>query len=739
MSPPPVRIRIGASVDASLDQSLRTAVQKIGQAEKTAQKLKRETTKAAESEAIRELKAQEKLVKATEALDRQRSRGLFQQYRQQEAGAERAAKAQERAVVRAHTAERREIEKTARAAARALADEQKKRDAAARSANRLAVRQGETFAQRTSHRATRFLSGNSPLLPMAGRALGGVAQGAGIDFSVAGAVGRVTDLEAQATDLSNSGYQAGNPGANGKRVAAQDLVNQARSVGGQFGMDASDVLGGLAQYQKIAGDLDTGRQSLFQMAALAKATGTSLTDMAAATANVSNGLGDIPNKGKIIDEVMRTIAGQGKLGAVEISDMATQMARVAAAAGNFSGDQAANIQTMGALMQIARAEGGAPSAAEAARSVGGFANTFKKGKRADAFQAETGVSAFADAGKTTLKDPMTLIKTALLKTKGDLEKMNHIFMDVVGARTIGGLQKTFVGAGGGQAGLTAVDAQVARMRAAQMSKKEVEDSAAAAGGTTAAKAARFQNQLDQVTEGVMAKLVPALDQSKEGILRFAEVIGRVATWAITNPKLAIGGAIAASIARAGLESTLRAGIERLLVGPGNSRAAGLGALAGKVGGALTIASLAVTTLTVGMAIIDNWFTQAQRNQSAAVEAGVNATNASNAAGAMAQSGDLSGAIAKQKEAVAAKESELSQTQAQKPGFFGKMIDWQISNMGMQGPVDALRARDTAIERATQQQIRELTEARAHLARLVELAEAQAADGGGAPPGGRVPQ
>jgi hypothetical protein len=338
--------------------------------------------------------------------------------------------------------------------------------------------------------------------------------------------------------------------------------------------------------------------------------------MAAATANVSNGLGDIPNKGEVIDEVMRTIAGQGKLGAVEISDMATQMARIAAAASNFSGDRAKNIQQFGALAQIARAEGGAPSAAESARSMGGFANTLKKSARIAAFKKE-GIDVFTDKTRTKLKDPIDLIKSSLLATGGDLVRMNKLFMDVVGARTVGGLQKTFVGAGGGKAGLEKVDEQIARMMKAQVSKDEVKESAERASQTTAAKAARFQNELDKVTVGVMANLVPALEDAGESILKWSKVVGAIATWAVTNPKTAIASAITASIARAGLESAFRSGIERLILGPTGpngtgSRAAGVGKAAAALGGALTIASIATSFITAAAIYADNLYDETSR-------------------------------------------------------------------------------------------------------------------------------
>lgn len=734
MSPPPVRIRVGASLDASVAQTFRTAAQLGAQAETALQRQKKKTTSEAEKEAKQQLRAQQALTRAVEALDRQRSRGLFQQFRAQEAAAQRAAKAQESATARAHAAERREIERTSRAAARALRQEMAERSREAKRAYMGNASAGESFARRTSHRTSRFLMPEAPIGPMVMRGLRDVSAGLGIDFSVQGMVGRNVELERVATDLSNSGYQAGAAGPNGQRVDPRTLMAQARGIGGQFGIDANEVLSGLVQYQKIAGDLDTGRQNLYQMAALAKATGTNLGEMAAATANVSNGLGDIPNKAAVIDDVMRTIAGQGKLGAVEISDMAVQMARIAAAASNFSGDRSTNIKQFGALAQIARAEGGAPSAAEAARSMGGFANTLKKGARIKAF-AKEGIDVFTDDTKTQLKDPIELIKASLLATGGDLQRMNALFMDVVGARTVFGLQKTFTGAGGGQTGIEAVDKQIGRMMRAQMSKDEVKESAEKASNTDAARAAKFQNKLDQVSQGVMAKLVPALERAEPAILKFAETIGNVTTWAVENPKTAIAAAISMSLARAGLETVLRSGIERLLLGQVGaagvgSRAAALGSMAGKIGAAGTIAALAVTTLTVGMAYIDQLFDESQRKQREAVEKDLAGSAADIAARQALGQGDLEGAKRKAEEAVKTKQEAMVQTQdALGPGTGGKLLEGALTLGGLID-IEAFKSRDKVLERATAQQQKELSASRQLLERIALAIENQPPDAGG---------
>lgn len=739
MAPPAVRIRIGGSLDQSLDQALKTAGQKIAQAEKTAQKVKRETTKVAEDEAKRELRAQERLIKASETLDKQRARGLFAAHRQQEASAERAAKAEMRSRQRTEENARREIEKTVRAAMRALEQEE-------RAQNRLNASAGRQFAERTSHRATRFLSGNSPILPMAGRALASVASGAGVDFSVSGAVGRVVDQQAAATALSNRGHIEGARGANGQVVSSAALQAEAQAAGKATAVNPADLLAAGHAFVGLTGDLDLWRKIMPMVAKQTAALGGNQEEAAKAAGEFAAHVGDVPNKEKAIMDLMRVAAGQGKIGGVDFSDFAKYAAKAAAPAAQFQGDKAQNIGKLTALAEIAKMHGGAANAAEAFTSISSLVTTLKKPARLESISKllENEDGQFADKEHTTLRDPIELIKAMVVAAskgnkdgKSSLDRLAAAVGDARSLKAVAGVQNTFNEAGGGKKGLDAMNAELAKFKGAVMSAAETERANDERLKTTAAKAELFNQQLQNVTQGVMEKLVPALDKAGPEIIRFAEIIGKVATWAVENPKLAIGGAISASIARAGLESTLRAGIERLLLGAGGKNAAGLGAIAGKAGLALTAVSLGVTTLTVGMAVIDAWYAGAQEDQKKAVETDVGATNTGNEAGMLAQHGDYAAAaVAKQKEAIAQKESALQQTQDQKPGFWGQLIDMTMTNKDQQ---DALKTRDQAIERAAQQQIRELAEARGHLARLVELAEANGGPDAGGGTGKRTTQ
>src|SRR5690606_8409076 len=79
--------------------------------------------------------------------------------------------------------------------------------------------------------------------------------------------------------------------------------------------------------------------------------------------------------------------------------------------------------------------------AMAATSVARLATTFKTGARANAFQELTGKSVFGASGK--IRDPIELIKEAVVATKGKPIDWNKIFMNVMAERAAGGLASNF--------------------------------------------------------------------------------------------------------------------------------------------------------------------------------------------------------------------------------------------------------------------------------------------------------
>ncbi len=103
-------------------------------------------------------------------------------------------------------------------------------------------------------------------------------------------------------NLSNAGYMQGDP-RNGQRVDPEELKKFAFEKGNATGMQANDVVGALGAFVSKTGDLKTGMEAFEKMAILARATGSDVTDMADAMADVSNNLGDVPNKAEVLNSV----------------------------------------------------------------------------------------------------------------------------------------------------------------------------------------------------------------------------------------------------------------------------------------------------------------------------------------------------------------------------------------------------------------------------------------------------
>jgi hypothetical protein len=342
---------------------------------------------------------------------------------------------------------------------------------------------------------------------VAGGLLGEVARGAGVQTDLSTMARQGFDLESAAVELSNAGYMPGTSGASGIRQSPKELVRQARSIASETASDPTQVIEGLRSFVLKTGDLETGREILKDMAVLSKATGTNLEDMVDAAGDVSTQFDGIPDKAKRVAEVMRAIAGQGKLGAVEIRDLAVQMAKIGAAASQFKGDPSENMIFMGALAQLARKKGGAATATQAATSVQGFVNTFKTPARVAAFK-ERGVDVYDENGQ--MRGAEDILMDALKKTGKSPTAFKKLFANMTADRAVTGLRVTYARAGGGEAGLAAAKEELETFKSAAMGAGEVLDSFNAAIGTTESRAQKFNNALSESATQMSQALLPAL-------------------------------------------------------------------------------------------------------------------------------------------------------------------------------------------------------------------------------------
>lgn len=602
---PEIKIRVGAAADASLRTVFRPLVAAAIEARKLIlrefQQIPKEiagTSRAGlreQAAAFRGATAEARAASREQiALARTTGReqaAAARQAARDEAELQRRAKREiaiaTRLALQEMKREWRDYEKTARQAARNAANEAKRQ-------------RGELnrFADRTSYHSARFLMPHAPISSMARRAGSEVLRGIGVDPTISGAFQRNVDLETRAVKATNSAR------VGGQDIAASAVASRVREVQKKFGT-GEETIGALEQFQKVTGDLQLGLELLDAMGMRAVTTGVSMTDLGAAMSNVAANLGDVPDKGNKVLAILDQFTVQGAKGGVEISDMAAQAAKLAAMAPQFSGDAGENMKLLGAMAQVARAQGGAASAPQAATSIMSFANTFTKGARLRALE-KAGIQAI-DPTTKQIMNPRELVKQLMIKSGGDPLKLNTMVMDAQAKRAIRGFQVEFNKAGGGEKGLQAIDALFDKFMTGGISDQVRAKNLAAHENSTAARVSKFQARLDEVAQSIQVGLLPALEKLAPHAEAFAKKMGDVMTWAANNPGSAIVAAIALAIGRAGLESVFRSMIEYVIktaamrAGVGVVAAGGMGG-GGAAGGALGGRAAALQP-AIGLALV----------------------------------------------------------------------------------------------------------------------------------------
>jgi hypothetical protein len=599
---PDIRIRVGAAADSSLRTVFRPLVAAAVEARKLILREFQQIPKDLAATGRAGVRAQAASFRETTAEARAATReqlALARAAARTEAAEQRRAKRETalatRLALREMKADWKAYEGAARRSAQEVEREARRAARSAAAETRRQARELDRFATRTSYHSARFLTPHAPIASMARRAGSEVLRGIGVDTTVFGAFQRNVDLERRAVQSTNSARLGG------QDIEASAVAARVREVQKKYGT-GEETIGSLEQFQKVTGDLKLGMELLDQMGMRAVTTGVSMTDLGAAMSNVAANLGDVPDKGNAVLAILDQFTVQGAKGGVEISDMAAQAAKLAALAPLFAGDAGDNMKLLGAMAQVSRAQGGSASAPQAATSIMSFANTFTKGARLKALE-KAGIQAIDPVTKQIM-NPRELIKQILTKSGGDPLKMNTMVMDSQAKRAIRGFQVEFNKAGGGEKGLAAVDALFDKFMSGGISEETRSKNLAAHENSTAAKVAKFQARMDEVAQAVQSRLLPALEKLAPHAEAFAVKMGDLVTYLTENPGKAVVGALVLAIGRAGIESALRAVLERVILaaaGAGGGGAMGrggrlaLGGL-GAAGGAAGIAATGAVAL-----------------------------------------------------------------------------------------------------------------------------------------------
>ncbi len=380
---------------------------------------------------------------------------------------------------------------------------------------------------------------------VAGRSVGGTfgalgrtaALGVGVGgaFAVGNAIQTQMAESAKASQLAN---QAGRPQIKG------ELLREAQRVQGFTGMES---LEGLGAFVDVTGDLESARKMLTSMSQVALATSTNLTDLAGAMGTafipLQDAIADPAKRLEALNRVMRATAGMGAVGAVEVKDLASEMAGLAATSSKFAGDAQRNLDVMVAMAQATRQRGGASSAAEAVTSVERFASD-AIGKSKDI--KKLGVDVFerdAAGVASKLKSPDKLMADLISATQGDLGKISSIF----GERSIRAVQ-------GFSPLYAAAEAENAKLSPEQRKARGVAGSAAVAAEMKRLTSATVTEP--QIAERVASRLEEPDLKFKEAMKEFNRAVGAELLPVITRlipeftkliPTLATGAKLLASL------------------------------------------------------------------------------------------------------------------------------------------------------------------------------------------------
>lgn len=639
-----VRIKVGAAIDPSF-----AAV--FGQVEGIAAKAHAKVARDAEKAAEAQLKAVEKA-----------AAGYEKQFAKEEALAAKSVAAAEKAAGKKAAATEKALEKGLQAAQKksdqimkleakeadaAERAEQKKAQAAERSserimnaANKASANAEKQWAKQSAHNFGEKMRGY-------GRLGMEVAGAAGINLDVGANVGNSLKSADTAALLSRKGFQEGQEGVAGQKQDPTKILKDMQSAADATAKSVGEVGEGMVAFVNKSGDLEGARSMMGFIGKLANSTGADFNKLAQDAGVLSLKLdsafgSDKAGKMKAMEEILRSLSAQGKLGAVDMADLAPQIPKLLAVADKFSGGKTEMIQMVGFMAQESAKQGGSGNAAQAATSIAALAasltkpttqkNFLKAGLKADAM--------YTDESHTKLRDPMTIIKAALLKTGGDIGKMQKLFGSAQAVRATAGLTTVFNNAGGGAAGIAAIDKEFKELGGAVLSAEQVEKDNAERLKETTAKAQLFQNQLERIAGSMAEKVMPAMEKLAPLMLQLAERFGKWMTFAAENPGKTIVMAIIASIGKASLGTVVANAIRNQMAGGGVGGGGAGGGGSGTLGKALGVVGAGLAGYELGTHMVEEAFKKRDASINNAEDAKAGAINATSAASAAQRRGSV---------------------------------------------------------------------------------------------------
>jgi TP901 family phage tail tape measure protein len=263
-------------------------------------------------------------------------------------------------------------------------------------------------------RQTRSMVGGA----MRGIGFGALLGGAGIVAALAAAGREVIDFEKRLTRLQiQSGRTAREMGG------FRDLVND---ISRETGLSRDDLLDAGAKFVSLTGDMDTATKSLGLFAKVAVASGASVADVASTADTVKNMFDVDPSQ---LEDAFSILLRSGKVGSLELKEMATVFSGVANDFTKFGVDGSQGLAELASVFQLVTA-----ATKDPARSM-----TQIRGLLADLVNAsgrlrKNGIEVFETKGDEKRLKSVPRILEAISKSKlvQDPELMAKVFRNMEG-------------------------------------------------------------------------------------------------------------------------------------------------------------------------------------------------------------------------------------------------------------------------------------------------------------------
>lgn len=229
----------------------------------------------------------------------------------------------------------------------------------------------------------------------------------------------VKSAAAMETRLARLGIVADKSNAEMRKLN-EEIYNIAQNR--SINVSADEIMSGMEQIVAKTGDFDAAAENIKNLGLVISATGASGEDAGAMIADLIEKFG-IKTPKELL-QTLDVLASQGKAGAFELADLATQGNRVMSAYAGIGRTGKTATAELGALMQIIRkGVGSSEQAATALEAYMRALNDVQTRKRLK----NSGISLFEADDPKKMRSAVEIMKDVIAKANGDVAKIGRVF------------------------------------------------------------------------------------------------------------------------------------------------------------------------------------------------------------------------------------------------------------------------------------------------------------------------